>query len=464
PIPPTGIFDCRFQLPPNYDETKIDFRKDTSANIVWWLKFQPSSAGYPMTFTWNPNELPNTGFFYLKDGYTGTIVNVNMKNQNSYTLTNTGIGLLKIEYLFRGTLPVAVNTGWNILSIPLLAADMNVSSLFPSAVLPAYGYNNGYVVSNTLVNGKGYWVKFPSSGNFPITGIQAIPRSIIVNSGWNMIGPFDENIPVNRIISVPSGIVVSQYFGFNNGYVAADTLKPGKGYWVRTSGAGTLAKDTSMSMDNFAASDSIDNWTRVEITDNFNNFSNLYLANNNEIIESYDLPPIPPTGIFDVRFGSDKYVESFGQNHSIKINSASRPLTIRIYNSRGNKFILKDAINGSIVNKELTEGEDITIYENIDDFTLIEQGMLPKAYQLSQNYPNPFNPTTTIEFQIPKDGFTKMTLYNVLGKEVQTLFNKFTTAGTYKVNLNGSDLSSGLYFYKIESGVFTNIKRMILIK
>ena len=67
PPPPTGIFDCRFQLLPNYEDSKIDFRKDSTSNIIWYVKFQPSSSGYPITFNWNPSYLPSTGFFFLRD-------------------------------------------------------------------------------------------------------------------------------------------------------------------------------------------------------------------------------------------------------------------------------------------------------------------------------------------------------------------------------------------------------------
>ncbi|MGB3016866.1 MAG: PKD domain-containing protein, partial [Ignavibacteria bacterium] len=89
PPPPTGVFDCRFQLT-SPDDSKRDIRSDTITYNNWYIKFQPSSAGYPITFTWNPAALPTTGFFNLKDVVNGTIVNINMRNQGSYVLTNTG--------------------------------------------------------------------------------------------------------------------------------------------------------------------------------------------------------------------------------------------------------------------------------------------------------------------------------------------------------------------------------------
>jgi subtilisin-like proprotein convertase family protein len=91
-------------------------------------------------------------------------------------------------------------------------------------------------------------------------------------------------------------------------------------------------------------------------------------------------------------------------------------------------------------------------------------GILPTKFELSQNYPNPFNPTTKINFAIPKQGFVTMKIYDALGREVRTLVNEVKTAGNYTVDFNASELSSGVYFYRLQSGDFSDIKRMILIK
>ncbi len=88
----------------------------------------------------------------------------------------------------------------------------------------------------------------------------------------------------------------------------------------------------------------------------------------------------------------------------------------------------------------------------------------PVGYLLKQNYPNPFNPKTIITYQIPVEGFVTLKLYDVLGNEVSTLINEKKLAGTYKVELDGSKLSSGIYFYKITSGNFVAVKKMSYLK
>ena len=89
---------------------------------------------------------------------------------------------------------------------------------------------------------------------------------------------------------------------------------------------------------------------------------------------------------------------------------------------------------------------------------------VPSVYSLSQNYPNPFNPTTNIRFAIPEAGLVTMKVYNLLGQEVTTLINEYKNAGTYNVDFNAVNLSSGVYFYQINAGNYSDTKKMILMK
>jgi hypothetical protein len=89
---------------------------------------------------------------------------------------------------------------------------------------------------------------------------------------------------------------------------------------------------------------------------------------------------------------------------------------------------------------------------------------LPTEYNLSQNYPNPFNPTTSIQFSIPKESFVKLSVFNVIGQEIQVLVNKNMSAGSYKVNFDASKLNSGMYLYRIETADYTSVRKMLLVK
>ena len=88
----------------------------------------------------------------------------------------------------------------------------------------------------------------------------------------------------------------------------------------------------------------------------------------------------------------------------------------------------------------------------------------PESFELSQNYPNPFNPSTKIDFKISKASDVKLTVYNVLGQQVATLLNEHMSAGSQSVVFDASKLSSGVYFYRLDAGNFSSIKKMMLLK
>ncbi len=101
---------------------------------------------------------------------------------------------------------------------------------------------------------------------------------------------------------------------------------------------------------------------------------------------------------------------------------------------------------------------------NYSTVSVEKENVYISGYELFQNYPNPFNPTTTIKFNLPQAGMVSLKVYNVLGQEVATLLNKPLKAGVHQVSFNASNLSSGIYFYRLESKNYNAAKRMILLK
>ncbi len=88
----------------------------------------------------------------------------------------------------------------------------------------------------------------------------------------------------------------------------------------------------------------------------------------------------------------------------------------------------------------------------------------PIKFSLEQNYPNPFNPMTNIEYQIANTGLVKLVVYNSLGEEVATLVNEYKSAGSYEVKLDASNLPSGVYIYRLTSGSYSAVKKLVLLK
>lgn len=101
---------------------------------------------------------------------------------------------------------------------------------------------------------------------------------------------------------------------------------------------------------------------------------------------------------------------------------------------------------------------------SVDVLTGVEENALPTEFSLKQNYPNPFNPSTNIEFDIAKAGFVSLKVYDVLGREVATIVNEQLNQGNYARTFSGDGLSSGVYWYTLTAGSFSNSKKFILSK
>ncbi len=121
------------------------------------------------------------------------------------------------------------------------------------------------------------------------------------------------------------------------------------------------------------------------------------------------------------------------------------------------KVMLIDKNNSSL-RAESENTFTITQLSDVKDENLI------KDYSLKQNYPNPFNPSTTINFSIPKSEFVSLKVYDILGREISTLINEAKNAGNYSLDFHAENLPSGIYFYKITSGSFSELKKMILLR
>ena len=116
-----------------------------------------------------------------------------------------------------------------------------------------------------------------------------------------------------------------------------------------------------------------------------------------------------------------------------------------------------ESLVGCYINGVLYGDTTLTGIENI-------YNEIPSSFSLGQNYPNPFNSSSKFKFEISKLGNVKISVYDVQGREVQTLVNERLNAGTYEVKFDGSMLTSGVYFYQLTSGTFKETRRMLMIK
>ena len=138
-------------------------------------------------------------------------------------------------------------------------------------------------------------------------------------------------------------------------------------------------------------------------------------------------------------------------------------------NKMGDYFDMFSGNEGAYLSWAATfNGEQDIYYSFISDSTdvpvSIEDRVTPKEFTLSQNYPNPFNPSTAVSFNLPVSGFVTLKVYDLLGNEAATLVNEQKPAGKYEIEFNAAGLGSGVYFYTLRSGSFSETKKMVLMK
>lgn len=373
-----------------------------------------------------------------------------------------------------------VDAKWNMLSLPLRTTDRSKTTIFGSANSAAFTFDNGYIMHDTLTYLRGYWLKFPSTHQVWLAGSTFTADSIDLKTGWNMIGCTSNPFPVKLLITNPTNIITSPVYGFKNGYVISDTLKPSKGYWVKVSQVGKLImrQGTTVSKHNVVAEDVINKSNKLFVTDNEGNSSILYFgsfADASFDVGFFSAPPRPPADVFDVRFDGESYMfnHNIKKENKINISTLAYPIKItwellnnekyELLNSSKKLLTKIEQISGSIL---LEDKNQTVLYLKHTNST--EKPETPLIYALSQNYPNPFNPKTIIKYQLPFSSYTTLKIYDVLGREVATLVDEIQDAGYKSVEFDVSsvtgELSSGVYFYRLVAGNFSDIKKLLILK
>ena len=278
-----------------------------------------------------------------------------------------------------------------------------------------------------------------------------------------MIGVLDVPIPVLQINTEPTGILISNFFGYSSGYFVEDTLKPGYGYWIKSSADGIILLNSPLVKERSIVKLNSD-WASITITDARSREVKLYLSEDADKA-MFTLPPMPPEGAFDIRFSTGLLVESIsGESKIFSIAGAEYPIRINV---EGVNLNVSDLIDEKLLNETIRDGGELIISDSKVNKIIINGNYtneFPVSFNLEQNYPNPFNPNTTIRFSIPKEVDVNLSVFNILGEKVRELKNEMMKPGYYEVEFDASSLASGIYLYRINAGEYLETKKMILLK
>ncbi len=355
--------------------------------------------------------------------------------------------------------------GWNIVGIPVDTEPINYLSVYPDAVDGTfYGFDGAYFPAENLVNGDGFWLRFDEEGTNMVSGLPLESIVILITEGWNLISGISFPVDVNAITDDDGLIVSGTIYGFDSGYISAEFIEPGYGYWLRSSGEGRITLSASAPMAKVRTFQTPEQSNTLKI-----NGQTLFFGNEipTENSLSYTLPPKPPAGAFDARFNGDmKYAVESGE---IEVMNTSDNLTISydividagehmnwvLTSESGSKFIL--------------EGTDEITIPSAEKFVLNRESVIPITFALHQNYPNPFNPITFLSYDLPSQAQVTLTVYDLIGREVTQLVNTTQEVGYKSVQWNATDsfgkpVSAGVYLYQIQAGDFVQTRKMVLLK
>ncbi len=375
---------------------------------------------------------------------------------------------------------------WNLMSLPVNVPDKSLNALFPPALVQsrAYGYTGGFALTDTLENRTGYWVKIASAAAHSIIGTPDSTDTIAVQSRWNLIGPNSFIAPVSSISTDPGGILMTGFFAYDDtGYVNADSLIPGRGYWVKTNSAGTLQLNVPSNVPGgtpkATPTDHLAGLSSIRIEDGSGRAQTLYFGARGEGGPSpgqFELPPVPPDAGFDSRFGSGSMVEFHRpdrgpeESFAVRIHSALYPVTIR-WDIRGDADAAYALASGDATGApewrvpiEGTGSRTLSRDQAADLRLVAGSRAVPTEFALMQNYPNPFNPLTTVGYALPTAERVNLVVYNALGEEVSTVVDARQESGYHTATISAGNLASGVYFYRLTAGSFRAVRKMLLIR
>ncbi|HEV8537682.1 MAG TPA: T9SS type A sorting domain-containing protein, partial [Bacteroidota bacterium] len=462
------------------NQATLDNVTDFSSYTPWTFGLDQGDSGLPAI---------NRVYAIHSTADSGILARVSLRYDQGEVPAGTdesSLVLLRKKFSDRGPL----RADWNIISLPVTVGDTRKENLFPSATSPAYAYDgtsSGYVISDSISNGKGYWIKFGTTQIADIPGEIRLDDTVEVAAGWNMIGVLSLPFAAQSVTSIPENIIRGKFFGYQGGYFTANDLSPSKGYWVNVAQSGFLvfhasadqsvAKQQAAPVENGIA---LERFNELIIRDAVGHEQKLYFGTDAAIDQlSYQLPPVPPPGSFDARY-------STGTSLIVSNSKESKEFPILV-SSESDLITVAWKINGPADGASLSAGKrEIALNKNGSiqlpasgtPLVLKTKGLqsIPREFALEQNFPNPFNPNTVITYGLPVDAHVVLRVYDILGREVRTLIDENQQAGFKSVEWNSMNndrlsIASGIYFYRIEAtGVslprttFIKVKKMLFLK
>jgi hypothetical protein len=495
PYPPDGAFDARMERDGIWYVT--DVQPLTESQTTWLVRFRASDGGAPVTLSWDPSDLPAGGSFRIQDATDAARIDIDMRRQSVLTITDAQITAVVVTHALNHTLAVDYAQDWNLVGLPLDMPHAVYTDVFTAAQQRTlFGFSLAYRLETVLEPGRGYWIRYEQAGTETFVGEALEQVSVELTTGWNLISGPSHSVPVSEIIDAGGIVLEGTVFGFSGYYDVAEVLQPGVGYWVRASAPGTIsmgdASADKVIHNTNAALVNLDAFNKIEIFQGEAPRGLLYFGGPlpAQLPEfAYTMPPASPYGGLDVRFSDNRWVSGL---HSVDLllkgtESDDSIRRLRVHSPQlenGDQGGEDDAVKVFVVTQwadgvvtgtsHAVAGTLIDLQASTTQVTLRQADPMelttggpsdiPAEFNLQQNFPNPFNPTTSIRFALPMAGHVRMEVFTVTGQRVAVITEGERAAGWHTVSFDGSQLSSGVYLYRLQAGSFVQTRKLLLLK
>ncbi len=486
---------------PLYSSRDIRSSGNIENSLVYKVKFDADGVqNYPVVVKWNVGDFPDGAQLFIRSvlhGVPQQARNMRMSNQ-AYHIDDPEITEFLIEY----TLPKVIDyldadgnpiivKGWNLLSVPVSPINNEYETVFPNAVTkpqhfayniweptdvvkPGYGY---FIKYNNLVDQKfagAYISEISKDKGFPV---RVYPGDTEDKGGWNAIGgpsvktaisniQFDEFNGEKPTSEFTLKNVVYKYTA-QGGYIGVNSMQPLRGYWIKVDANGYLNLKGGMNSGKATYNNNeaiLASSTELNIIDNAQHNSKLYLAANNVNTASFELPPVPMNGLYDARFDEGTFVSNNNES-IINLQGIEYPVAISMTNADADYKFVDAATNRVLgfINKGESNNIDIEA-TSADAIKVIKVESNDTAFEFTVG-PNPVTTTATIKYNMPSQENVNITLYDELGNEVMTLVNnEVAEAGVNTVEFDAAALTSGNYICKLTANGFNAILKVVVVK
>lgn len=461
---------------------------------------------YPIVVSWDTRDFPDGADLFLRDAFHGQYFpSINMREATmtgqytrSFSIQDPRVKEFIIEY----TLPDSyefvdefgdpiIKKGWNLLSLGRKATNPHYENIFPNAINIPYFFSQNQYQSPTdgeLNEGIGYFVKYSNEVDKTFRGTFISEISVdrlnaprlypgdADRGGWSTIGGLSVPINVEDIEFTNFGSESPQksytkaagVWGYvtNRGYKEISILEPGLGYWLKVDQNGYLKLQAERMGGNAIINpfkhNVLSSSVKLYVKDNGSNEGLVYL-NDNKSLEttSFELPPLPPFGIFDIRFADNKIV-STDDASIVRLQGVEYPISISMENVDAD-YTLYDAVTGEELGSISPNSNTVDIRtETSNAIKVVKTETTTFDFNASVVYTA--NNGVKVKYTVPESNNVRIVLFDALGNAVSNLVDNSHNAGEYEVNINTNEIVSGHYYVNVITSNYNEVLKVVVVK